>query len=185
MQGSEDEAQGISDDELPAGVDLNDPYFKEEMDKMDEEEAAQRGSKSDGKKKKKKRKKKGLEETNAEDIKQEQVSVQIRENHFKLHFLSRRIKASPIYRKTMELYFLLLWSSGLKYTCSIVSKTVCGVIIMLSRNSDSMWYSPGETNAWNSRVDRHAMMTLWQVYTNTKMAAHDSMLGSDVSTSFS
>jgi hypothetical protein len=38
-----------SDDDIPAGIDLNDPYFKEEME-------VTKSSKKEGKKKKKKRK---------------------------------------------------------------------------------------------------------------------------------
>ena len=37
-----------------------------------------------------------------------------------------------------------------------------------------------EQNCEISRVEIHAMMTLLQVYTNTKMAARDSMLGYDI-----
>ena len=53
---------------MPAGVDLNDPYFKEEMDRMDEEAGGQETSKKEKKKmKRKKHKKLQDEEINAED----------------------------------------------------------------------------------------------------------------------
>lgn len=53
---------------MPTGVDLNDPYFKEEMDRMDEEAGGQETSKKEKKKKKRKKHKKLQdEEINAED----------------------------------------------------------------------------------------------------------------------
>ena len=74
VQYSGEEAKGISDDELPEGIDLNDSYFKEEMDKLDEE-GEQSKTKAEGKKKKK-RKKKDVEENNdTSEEKQEQVLI--------------------------------------------------------------------------------------------------------------
>ena len=69
----EDGGNNTSEDELPAGVDLNDPYFKEEMNRMNEEEGRQETSKKE-KKKKKRKKHKHLQdvENNTED-EQEQV----------------------------------------------------------------------------------------------------------------
>ena len=64
----EDGGNDTSEDELPAGVDLNDPYFKEEMDRMDEEAGGQETSKKEKKKRKpKKHNKLEDEENNAED----------------------------------------------------------------------------------------------------------------------
>lgn len=68
-------ADDASDEEVPEGIDLRDPYFKEEFNKMDEE--ARDTTAKEKKKKKKRRKEKYQSKDDTEVDPQEKVTEKI------------------------------------------------------------------------------------------------------------